>query len=356
MRKILVTGATGFVGYHVARKLVEKNWGEVHCLVRPRSERKFLNALPVKQVEGDMTDPSSLEKAFNGCEIVFHVAADYRLWSRDPEDIIRANVSGTENILRAAKICGVPKIVYTSSVSAVGRPEPGVHPKAPYPSALNPSYQHVREIWEKKWEGNESMDPTVHQQIGPYKQSKFQAELVARWHAKEGVPVVIVNPSTPIGTHDIKPTPTGKMIVDFLNGKMPAYLETGLNLIDVDDVAEGHLLAAEKGKTGERYILGNKNLMLKEILDLLSQSAGRPAPRFKIPYAVAYAAGFVSTSVAQITGKPPEIPLDAVRMASEIMFYDSSKAVAELGLPQNSLPAALEKSVRFFKDNGYVKA
>ncbi len=349
MKKILVTGATGFVGYHVAKKLVEKKWGEVHCLARPSSERKFLNQLGVKILEGDMLNAASLNEAFKGCEIVFHVAADYRLWSRHPGDIIDANVRGTENVLNAAKNCGAKKVVYTSSVSAVGRPEPPDHPRAPYPQ--DPV---ARKEWEKKWSGDEKLDPTTSQQIGPYKQSKYLAELVARKFAKDGYPVVIVNPSTPVGSHDAKPTPTGKMILDFLNRKMPAYLETGLNLIHVEDVAEGHLLAAEKGAPGERYILGNKNLMLKEILDLLSDIAKLPAPKFKVPYALAFAAGLVSTSLSYITGKQPEIPLDGVRMASEVMFYDPLKAVNLLGLPQRSVVDALEQSVRFFKDNGYI--
>ncbi len=349
MRKILVTGGTGFVGYHVARKLVENKWGEILCLARPGSETKYLKPLGVTIVEGDMRIPASLSRAFEGCDTVFHVAADYRLWSRNPRDIIDANVSGTENILAAAKSAGVKKVVYTSSVSAVGRPEPHKHPRAPYPHIKD-----GRKDWENQWSGDERLDPTPAQQIGPYKQSKYQAELVARRYAKEGYPVVIVNPSTPVGSYDVKPTPTGKMILDFLNRKMPAYLETGLNLIHVDDVAEGHLLAAEKGEPGERYILGNKNLMLKEILDLLGGIANLPAPKFKVPYALAYTAGFFSTALSELTGKQPEIPLDGVRMASEIMFYDGAKAVKKLGLPQRPVVGGLEDSVRFFRENGYI--
>lgn len=350
MRKILVTGATGFVGYHVARKLVQKSWGDVLCLARPSSPKSHLQKLGVQIIEGDMTDAASLKRAMSGCDLAFHVAADYRLWSRNPRDIIDANVNGTENVLAAAKSCGVRKVVYTSSVSAVGRPEPEEHPCAPYPQGLS-----ERKEWERKWSGDERLDPTDAQQIGPYKQSKFQAELVARRYAREGYPVVIVNPSTPIGSHDVKPTPTGKMILDFLNRKMPGYLETGLNIVHVDDVAEGHLLAAEKGLPGERYILGNRNLMLKEILDLLSGIANLPAPRFKVPYALAFAAGLASTTGSYITGKQPNVPLDGVRMAREIMFYDAAKAVRQLGLPQTPINNALEDAVRFFRENGYVK-
>lgn len=350
MKKILVTGATGFVGYHVAKKLADRKWGEIFCLARPQSEKKFLRNLPVKIVEGDLRDRSSLERAMDGCELLFHVAADYRLWAKNPDELIDSNVRGTENILAAAKKFGIRKVVCTSSVSAVGRPKEG-DPHGEYVEDTS----SMRSEWERKISGNETMDPIPEQLIGPYKKSKYLAELVARKYAESGLPVVIVNPSTPIGSHDLKPTPTGKIILDFLNGKMPAYLNTGLNLVDVEDVAEGHLLAAEKGKVGERYILGNKNLMLKEILDLLEKITGIPAPKFKIPYWIAYSAGFFTTALSCLTGKEPAVPLDGVKMAREIMFYDSSKAVRELGMPQSSVESALEKAVRFFKENGYIE-
>ena len=349
MSKIFVTGATGFVGYHVAKKLAEKNTGEVICLARSNSNKIFLQKLPVKIVEGDLRDVSSLIKALDGSDTLFHVAADYRLWSKNPEELIQSNVKGTENILEAAKKCGVKRIVYTSSVSAVGRPHPPAKPVG-YEGLKG----NARIEWEKKFSGNEALDPTEEQLIGTYKKSKFYAELAARKFAKEGLNLVIVNPSTPIGSHDAKPTPTGKIILDFLNGKMPAYLDTGLNFVDVEDVAEGHILAAEKGVAGERYILGNRNLMLKEALDMLSKLTGMPAPKFKIPYWIAFTSGMVSTAVAELTGKPPAVPLDGVRMASEIMFYDSSKAAKDLGLRQNPVEQALEKAVKFFKDNGYI--
>ena len=327
--KILVTGATGFVGYHVARKLKEKNLGEIFCLARPESEKKFLMELGVKIVEGDLRNPESLEQALEGAEILFHVAADYRLWAKNPEELVQSNVQGTKNILEAAKGAGVKKVVYTSSVSAVGRPENG--------------------------SGDETMEPSPDHLIGPYKQSKYFAELEARRFAREGLHVVIVNPSTPVGSHDVKPTPTGKMVLDFLRGKMPAYLDTGLNLVDVEDVAEGHLLALEKGKSGERYILGNKNLTLKDILGKLAEISGKPAPKIKIPYWVAYAAGAFSTAWAEISGRPPEIPLDGVKMAHETMYYRADKAIKELGFPQTPVEKALEKAVGFFRDFGYLE-
>ncbi len=329
MGKILVTGASGFVGYHVAQNLVDKQIGEVFCMVRAGSERKFISELGVKLVEGDLRDKKCLAAAMSGVEMLFHVAADYRLWAKNPEELIQSNVAGTRNILEAAGEAGVKKIVYTSSVAAVGRPHDGV--------------------------GDETMDPAPEHLIGPYKKSKFLAELEARKFAKSGLPVVIVNPSTPVGSHDIKPTPTGKVALDFLNGKMPAYLDTGLNVVDVEDVAEGHWLASQKGKIGERYILGNKNLKLKNILEILAKISGKPAPRIQIPYWVAYAAGFCSTAWAELSGKPPQVPLDGVKMARETMFYTSAKAVRELGLPQTSVEKALEKEVEFFKQYGYAK-
>lgn len=348
MDKILVTGATGFVGYHVAKKLVDQKWGEVVCLARPESRQKYVRELPVRIVHGDLRDKKSLEDALRGCSLLFHVAADYRLWSKNPDELVQSNVRGTENIIEAALQSGVKRIVYTSSVSAVGRPEPEDH------DCMGLAREE-RLLWEQKTNGNETLDPTEKQQIGPYKKSKYQAELAARRFAGNGAPVVIVNPSTPVGSHDAKPTPTGKMILDFLNRKMPAYLDTGLNFIDVEDAAEGHLLAAQKGKIGERYILGNQNLMLKEMLDVLEKITGLPSPKIKIPYFVAYLSGWFSTAAAEITGRPPAIPLDGVKMAGELMFYDASKAVKELNLPQNPIEDALAKAVRFFKTQGYVR-
>ncbi|MBI3013274.1 MAG: NAD-dependent epimerase/dehydratase family protein [Elusimicrobia bacterium] len=346
MKKIAVTGATGFVGYHVAKKLAEKGWGEIVCLARSTSDTRFLKTLPVKIVEGDLLEKKSLGPFLEGCEILFHVAADYRLWARNGTEIVEHNVRGTENVLESAQERNVKKIVVTSSVSAVGRPEHGVT-RAGYETLS--AEQRIQ--WEKNFSGNETMDPTPSQLVGPYTKSKYLAEIVARKFASSGAPVVIVNPSTPIGSHDAKPTPTGKLVLDFLNRKMPAYLDTGLNLVDVEDVAEGHLLAAERGKIGERYILGCKNLMLREIFLLLEKITGLPAPKFKIPYGIAYLAGLCSTSLASWTGHAPAIPLDGVRMAKEVMFYDSSKAVKELGFRTGPVESALEKSVRFFRNS-----
>lgn len=332
MSKALVTGGTGFIGSHVVRRLLSEKL-DVRCLVRHGSNQSNLSGLTVEIALGDLSDPASLKHALWGCEMLFHVAADYRVWARHPEDLAKTNVEGSRHILQAAADAGIKKVVFTSSVAAVGRPQDkgrlGV--------------------------GREDLDPPTDQQVGPYKRSKFESELVAREFAKKGLPVVIVNPSAPIGSHDIKPTPTGKMVVDFINGKMPAYVETGMNFVDVEDVAAGHWLAAQKGRVGERYILGNRNMTLKEFLDELAKVAGRPAPRIKIPYAVAWMAGAVSTGMSYFTGKEPMIPLDGVRMAHAPMYYDASKAVKELGLPQTPIPVALEKAVRWFRQNHYVR-
>ncbi len=332
MSKALVTGGTGFIGSHVVRRLVQEGI-DVRCLVRPGSQRANLDNLKLEFAEGDLCDPASLQNAVSGCQMLFHVAADYRIWAKDPQELIRTNVQGSRDLLQAAADAGVQKVIFTSSVAAVGRP------------ASN----------GKLGIGHEALDPSQDQLIGPYKQSKFESDLVARDFAKKGLAVIIVNPSTPIGSQDIKPTPTGKMIVDFMNGKMPGYVDTGLNFVDVEDVAAGHWLAAQKGKVGERYILGHRNMSLKEFLEVLAHVSGRPAPRLQIPYAVAWMAGAVSTGLSYLTGKEPQIPLDGVRMAHAPMYYDASKAVRELGLPQTPIPQALEKAVQWFQEQGYVR-
>jgi len=282
-------------------------------------------------VTGDLTDRESIRQAIEGCRWVYHVAADYRLWAPDPSVLYQANVEGTRNVLEAARAARVERIVYTSTVGAVGIPHNGAGP------------------------GNEATPVALQDMIGHYKRSKFLAEQEAAAAAKGGVPVVIVNPSTPVGSMDVKPTPTGQMIVDFLNGRMPAYVETGLNLIDVEDVAEGHLLAMEKGQVGQRYILGHQNLTLKEILEMLSSVSGLPAPTVRLPRAAALGLAAVSTGLSYLTKRPPRIPLEGVRMAGKKMFFDSSKAVRELGLPQNPVEEALTKAVAWFRQNGYVK-
>jgi dihydroflavonol-4-reductase len=328
----LVTGGTGFIGSHVVRRLLkEKN--QVRCLLRATSRRSNLDGLDVSYVVGDLQDAESLKTALRDCNVLFHVAADYRLWARHPEELDRINVEGTRKLFRAAADAHLERIIYTSSVAAIGRPETNGHFGV----------------------GNESLDPTPRQLVGAYKRSKFASDQLAREFARKGLPVVIVNPSAPIGSHDIKPTPTGKMIVDFLNGRMPAYVDTGMNFIDVEDVAAGHWLALQKGRVGERYILGNRNLTLKDFLAMVAQISGCRAPGIRIPYALAWLAGAVSTGLSSVTGREPSIPLDGVRMAHAPMYYDASKAVQELGLPQTSIEAAVDKAVHWFQEHGYVR-
>lgn len=319
----LVTGATGFLGWHVARVLSE-NGHRVRALCRPGSE---LRELDVERITGDLRDPPSLERAVAGCEFLFHVAADYRLWSRDSDSLYQSNVEGTRNILEAAERAGVEKIVYTSTVGCMGVPKDGI--------------------------GDENTPVSVKDMAGHYKRSKWLAEEVALEKARAGLPVVIVNPTAPVGDHDWKPTPTGKIIVDFLHGKMTAVLDTGLNIVDAEDVAAGHLLAAQHGRIGERYILGSENLTFGQILGKLAVLSNKQAPRLKIPYAVAYAAGLVTTGLAYITGKPPLAPLEGVKMARKKMFATHAKATRELGFSPRPAGTALEKAVKWFSENGY---
>lgn len=333
--RALVTGGTGFIGSHVVRRLLKERL-RVRCLIRATSNRSNLNGLEVEYMIGDLQDPESLRLALRDCDLVFHVAADYRIWSRNPRDMERTNVEGTRVLLQAAGEAKVKRIVFTSSVAAVGRP-----PRC----ALSP---------EAAW-GNETMDPTPSQLVGPYKRTKFEADRLARELARQGLPVVIVNPAAPIGPQDIKPTPTGKMIVDFLNGRMPATIDTGMNFVDVEDVAAGHWLAAEKGRVGERYILGHRNMTLKSFMEAVAQVAQKAPPRFQIPYAVAWMTGLVSTGLALLTNREPAVPLDGVRMAHTPMYYDPRKAVRELGLPQTPVETAIWKSVAWFRMNGYVR-
>jgi len=328
MPKALVTGGTGFVGAHVVRHLLARDC-QVRCLVRAHSNRSNLSALPVELAVGDLRDRESLRAAVRGCDLVFHVAADYRLWAADPAEMRRVNVDGANQLFEAATEAGVRRIVFTSSVAAVGRPAGGV--------------------------GNEDLDPAPAQQISPYKKSKFASDRLAREWAARGAPIVIVNPSTPIGSMDIKPTPTGKIIVDFLNRRLPAYVRTGMNFVDAEDVAAGHWLAAEKGRIGQRYILGNQNMTLKAFLDIVARVSGLPAPKIRMPYAIAFLAGAVSTGLSTLTGREPAVPLDGVRMAHEPMYYDASKAVRELGMPQSPIDGAVAKAVEWFRENNYVR-
>ena len=324
----LVTGGTGFVGAHIVRALLRRG-DRVRCLVRASSDRRNLEGLDVEIVPGDLGDAGSLEAALRGADRLFHCAADYRLFVRNPAEMARINVGGTDNILRAADRAGVARVVFTSSVGALG---------------LRPDGSPA----------DETTPVSRADMIGHYKKTKFDAERVAEGWAARGLPVVIVNPSTPVGELDVKPTPTGRLIVDFLLGRMPAFVDTGLNLIDVRDVAEGHCLAAEKGRVGEKYILGNRNLSLREIFGMLSALSGIPAPRIRLPAWVALLAGAVDTAAAWIGGWEPRIPLEGARLARHRMYFDSSRAVAELGLPQSPVPEALDRAVRWFRANGYA--
>jgi dihydroflavonol-4-reductase len=324
VKPTLVTGATGFVGWHVARKLLDRG-DPVRALARdPARLRELPGAEPVR---GDLRDPESLARAVAGCEIVYHVAADYRLWTRQPEEMFQSNVDGTRALLEAAKRAGVERFVYTSTVGCISFPAGGI--------------------------GDERTPATLDQMQGPYKRSKFLAEQVALEFAAAGFPVVIVNPTAPVGDHDFKPTPTGKIVVDFARGKIPAYLDTGLNLVDVADVAQGHLLACERGAVGERYILGAENMTLQQIFETLGPMVGRTPSRVRIPYAVAYAAGVASTGWATLTGKEPRAPLDGVRMARKKMWVRHDKASHELGYSPGPASEALRRAVNWFRENGY---
>jgi len=315
---VLVTGASGFLGWHVAR-LLNDSGKRVKALIRTASK---VRELDVETATGDLRDPASLERAVSGCNSVFHVAADYRLWSRYPHELYDSNVEGTRNLLTAARKAGVERFVYTSTVGCIGIPAGGI--------------------------GDEAQSVGIEEMSGDYKRSKFLAEQVALEFAREGFPVVIVNPTAPIGDHDFKPTPTGKIVLDFLRGEMPAYIDTGLNLVDARDVARGHLLAAEKGKVGERYILGCENLTLQQILERLATITGKKAPAVQLPYAVAYAAGLFTTGWAAISGQTPRVPMEAVRMAKKKMFVTHEKAARELGYRPGPVDEALRRAVDWF--------
>jgi dihydroflavonol-4-reductase len=327
MRKALVTGANGFIGANVVRTLLDH--GEaVRAFVRPGCDRRSLEDLPIELAEGDLRDADSVRSAVAGCTRVYHVAADYRLWARDPRELHDANVRGTLHLLEACLALGVERVVHCSTVGTIGL------------SALpGPCDERT---------------PLAPDQIhGAYKQSKLDAERVALSFAARGLPVVVVNPTAPVGPWDGKPTPTGKILLDFAHGRLPAFVDTGLNVVHVRDVAEGHWLAAERGRPGERYILGHRNMTLREILETLAELLERPAPRIRLPYAVAWLAGAVSTAAADlVTHRPPAIPLEGVRMARRRMFVDASKAVRELGVPQTPVRDAFVDALRWFGERG----
>jgi len=326
---VFITGATGFVGSHVARAVAEQG-ADLRLLVRASSDLRNIEGLKAERVTGDLRDPASLENAMAGCEVVFHVAADYRLWVRDPDEMYRANVEGTRAVLEAARKNRVRRVVYTSSVATMGFRSSG-HP------------------------ADENSPVSLEYMIGPYKRSKFMAEQVAAEAARSGLDVVVVNPSTPVGERDIKPTPTGRIVVDFLKKKFPAYVDTGLNLVDVKECARGHVAALEKGRSGERYILGGQNLTLKQILDKLGAITGLPSPKVKVPYVMALATGVVDEVVTgRLLGREPRVTIDAVRMGRKKMFVSSAKAENELGWKPVPVDGALRRAVEWFQVNGYV--
>lgn len=323
MRPALVTGASGFLGWHVAQAL-RKRGIPVRALVRRPEAVKDLDA---EIVQGDLRDADAVRRAAAGCGLVFHVAADYRLWVRRPREMYESNVGGTRHVLEAARAAGAERIVYTSTVGCIGFVEGGL--------------------------GDETTPVSLADMTGHYKRSKWLAEQEALAAARQGLPVVIVNPTAPVGAHDVKPTPTGQTILDFLRGRMPAYVDTGLNIVDAADAAEGHWLACERGRIGERYILGGENLTLKQIFDILSRISGLPAPRVRLPWAAAFAAALVDTARAELTGRPPRAPLDAVRMARKKMWVTHAKAERELGYRPAPAETALRHAVEWFREHGY---
>jgi dihydroflavonol-4-reductase len=324
-----ITGATGFVGSHVARVLAGQG-ADLRLLVRAGSDTRNLEGLNAERVIGDLRDPASIEQAMAGCDTVFHVAADYRLWVRDPDQMYQSNVEGTRAVLDAARKNRVRRVVHTSSVATMGFTSNG----------------HL---------ADEDSPVKLESMIGPYKRSKFMAEQLALKAGASGMDVVVVNPTTPVGEQDIRPTPTGRIVVDFLKKKFPAYVDTGLNLVDVRECARGHLTALEKGKSGERYILGGENLTLKQILDKLAVITGLPSPKVRVPYAMALAAGVVDEMVTgRILGKEPRATIDAVRMGRKKMFVSSAKAERDLGWNPSPVDGALRRAVEWFQTHEYA--
>jgi len=327
--RVLITGATGFIGYHVAKTLRKKSL-DVRALVRTESEISELKSLDVEMTVGDIRDAESVKAALKGCAQLYHLAADYRLWVPDPDSMYETNVQGTKNVMEAAQELGIEKVIYTSSVG----------------------------VWAGDTEGralNEETPSELNRMVGHYKQSKYLAEKEVYRFIEKGLPAIIVNPSTPVGPFDRKPTPTGQIIVDFMNGKIPAYLNTGLNFVDVADVAEGHWLASVHGRTGQRYILGNENMPLKAFFETLARTTGKRAPNIRLPYYPVLILAYFNEVISKwVTKRPPKIPLTGVRMARRYMFFSSLKAVRELKLPQHPIETALENAVKWFADNGYL--
>jgi dihydroflavonol-4-reductase len=324
----LVTGATGFLGSHLTRLLVSRG-EKVRVLMRASSTNRAIADLSLEYVTGDLRDAASVERAMSGVSCVFHVAADYRLWAKRSKDIYDSNVGGTRNLLDAAKRASVEQLIYTSTVATIAV--------------------------DRKEMPNESTDAKLEEMVGHYKRSKWMAEREVLSAAKDGLPVIVVMPTTPVGPWDWKPTPTGKIIVDFLNGEMPGYVETGLNFVGVEECAAGHLLAAEKGRVGQRYLLGGENLTLKEMLDKLATITGLPAVKLKIPHGLALGVAYANTAFSRLIGKAPSITIEGVKIAQHIMFADCSLAQRELGFQPGPVAAALDRAVRWYQANGYVK-
>jgi dihydroflavonol-4-reductase len=323
----LVTGATGFLGSHVTRQLVARG-DEVRVLLRASSTNRAIADLSLEYVTGDLRDPASLDRAMKGIKRVFHVAADYRLWAKRKQEIYDSNVGGTKNLLDAAKRAGVEQLIYTSTVATIAVDRPQLP--------------------------NEFTDGKLKEMVGHYKRSKWMAEREVLEAAKSGLPVIVAMPTTPVGPWDWKPTPTGKIVLDFLNGKMPGYVETGLNFVGVEECAAGHLLISEKGKVGERYLLGGENLTLKGMLDILAKITGLRAPMLKIPHGLALGVAYANTVFSRLVGREPGIPIEGVKIARHMMFVDSSRAKRELGFQAGPVSAALERAVRWYEANGYI--
>jgi dihydroflavonol-4-reductase len=332
--KCFVTGATGFVGANLVHELNAQGH-EVKALVRAGSDRRGLTGATYEPVHGDVLERAKLVESIRGCDWCFHVAASYHLWLPNYQPMYQTNVEGTRTVLEAAAAAGCSRIVYTSTVGCIGLSKPGTDPVLP---------------------SDEQTPVSEAQKSNPYKRSKWHAEQVARELAAEGMPIVVVNPSAPVGPRDVKPTPTGRIIVDFLNRRIPAYLDTGLNWIHVRDVAAGHILAAAKGKPGERYILGHAegNWTMKQSLDVLAELSGLPAPKRRVPYRLALSFSWLSETMASLTGKPPRAPLAGVRMARYKMFFNPAKAIRELGLPQTPLKEAFQEAIDWFRRTGFV--
>ena len=330
--KVLVTGATGFIGGNLARQLWQRGF-DVKALVRPGSNTLTIDDTGISQIPGDILDADSVARAMKGCQAVFHCAAVYSFWSKRPDLVHKTNVEGTSIVLQAARQAEVDRVVHTSTVSTIGLHHEGLDASANEDTPLDPA-----------------------RLVGHYKKSKYRAERLALDMAREGLPVVVVNPTAPVGPWDVKPTPTGGIILDFMRGRIPGYLDTGMNLVDVEDVAAGHISAMEVGEPGQRYILGNRNVHLKDMFRMLQDVTGRTAPKWRLPYWLALGAGYVDQAVeGSLLGRQPRVPLEGLKIAKHPMYVSADKAVRQLGQPQQPIEAALEKAVRWFTDHNYVK-